>query len=142
MILLSDISLWSEFINLSGKDVWKLIKSSKKKSCILDPFPTSLLIDCPDFILSVITKVIGTSLQSGYFLDLWKTEVVNPLLEKAGLDRAFKNYRPVSNLLLINFKSIMSSNGLFALLQSAFQKNHSTETALLEVKNDHLMNNI
>ena len=34
----------------------------------------------------------------------------------------------------------MSSNGLYPDLQSAYVKNHRTETALLKVKNDILMN--
>lgn len=36
----------------------------------------------------------------------------------------------------------MSSNGIFSLLQFAYRKNHSTESALLEEKNDLLIINI
>ena len=36
----------------------------------------------------------------------------------------------------------MSSNGIFSLLQFACRKNHSTETALLEEKNDLLIMNM
>ena len=61
-----------------------------------------------------------------------------------------KNYRPVSNLSLIS-KIIekcvaeqlvhhIDSNGLNEIMQSAYKKHHSPETALLKVKNDSLQN--
>ena len=61
-----------------------------------------------------------------------------------------KNYRPVSNLSFIS-KIIekcvaeqlvhhIDSNGLNEIMQSAYKKHHSTETALLKVKSDILQN--
>ena len=62
----------------------------------------------------------------------------------------YKNFCPVSNLPYVSklversasdqLFAHMSSNGLYPELQSAYMKNHSTETALLRVKNDILMN--
>ena len=59
---------------------------------------TSLVINCIDVLLPVITKIINLSLESGSFASNWKCALVNPLLKKTGLDLVFKNYRPVSNV--------------------------------------------
>ena len=62
--------------------------------------PASLVINCIDVLLPVITKIINLFLKSGSFASNWKCALhgYNPLVKKTGLDLVFKNYRPVSNL--------------------------------------------
>lgn len=58
----------SKFSPLTEEKVRKLINSSTNKSCNLDPMPTSLVIDCIDVLLPIITKMINLSLECGLFL--------------------------------------------------------------------------
>ncbi len=72
------------------------------------------------------------------------------IAEKVGADFTFQNLRPVSNLPFISKLTEkaacnqthchMTVNNLFPPLQSAYRKNHSTETALLKITNDILLN--
>ena len=99
--------------------------------------------------MPVITKLINLSFDTGRFAEAWKEAPVLPSLKKPGLDFAFKNFRPVSNLSYISklseragaeqFMEHLTANKLHSQLQSAKTQQHSTETALLKVKNDMLM---
>ena len=132
-------------------DIKKLIMKSKSTSSDLDPFPTSLLKDCLDVLIEPITSIIDKSLQEGVFPDQCKKAYIRPLLKKTILDKnTLKNYRPVSNLSFISkilekvvayrLLSDMESNSMSNNLQSAYKKFHSTESALLKVENDVLLN--
>ena len=139
----------SKFNLLSQEEVHDLIRASNKKTCCLDPIPTILVLDCLDILLLVITKIIHYSLEHGVFPSVWKNALVFPL-KKDGLEPIFKNYRPVSNLQFISkltesavakqLQHHINMNNLFPSLQSSYRKFHSTESALLKVKNEILLN--
>ena len=97
-----------------------------------------------------VTDLVNHSLTKGYVPDQWKTALVTPLQKKVGSDTDFKNYRPVSNLPFISKiveKAVVDQllrhceeNALLPDCQSAYRRFSSTETALLKVQNDILLN--
>ena len=136
------------FAEISESDLSKLILKGNSKSCSLDPMPTSLLKQVPA-LMPVIHTIVNRSLQETTMPDPLKQAIVKPLIKKSTLDKEnLKNYRPVSNLPYIGkiiekvavnqIEQHLSSNNLHEPLQSAYQANHSTETALLKVTDDIL----
>jgi hypothetical protein len=86
------------------------------------------------------------SLHLGDVPILLKKAIIKPLLKSLGLELEKKKYRPVSNLSFLSKlieKAVAAQlidhlklNGLYDTFQSAYRQYHSTETALLRVKND------
>ena len=140
-----------DFTPLSTEEVKKLIQKSSKKSCTLDPMPTSLVVSVVDELLPSISLILNSSnsLSLGYFPEVWKAALVDPRLKKSGQAASLTNLRPVSNLQFISklteravcdqTAEHVSRSGLYPLLQSAYRAGHSTETALLKVQNDILL---
>ena len=132
------------FDPLSEDDVQKLIVNTGKKYCALDPTPTPLMLECLDTLLPVITSLINLSLECGVFTDIWMEAIGYPLLKKVDLGSSFSNLRLINNLSYISQlteKAVfqqpnnhLSLNALYPELQSAYRKCHSTETALLKVR--------
>ena len=71
--------------------------------------------------------------------------------KKSSLDKkVFKNFRPVSNLnfiskilervVAVQLYTHLDEAGLMTAFQSAYRKHHSTESALLNIHNDILLN--
>ena len=141
---------FTDFEPVTPDYVKKLITGSTNKSCSSDPVPTKLVKCCLDELTPIITKIINFSLEDGCFPDAWKGALVKPMLKKPNADLQFKNFRPVSNLPFLSkltekavanqTVNFMSTHNLHPEFQSAYRKGHSTETALLRVRNDILMN--
>ena len=127
----------------------RIILESSNASSKLDPIPTSLVKLCCHELAPIIAEIINLSFSEGIVPNHWKTALVLPLLKKFGLDFMFENFRPISNLpfvvksaekATISQLSIhCAANAPFPEYQSAYRKNHSTETALLNVQNDILL---
>ena len=121
----------------------------KAKSCELDDLPTDILKHILPTVISLITKIINMSLESGEFSESWKVAVVRPLLKKLGLALIMPNYRPVSNLsfiskvveraMLLQLSQHCQDFNLQPDYQSAYRPNYSCETAVLRISNDILL---
>ena len=100
----SSITPFDKFKVINEEDVNHLITKSGKKSCALDPMPTSFVIECTclGVLRSDITRLINLSLDSGLFSDDWKHAEVRPgVKNNSSFDPPFSNLRPISNLTFI-----------------------------------------
>jgi len=149
MTVNTNVNMMREFQPVSEEYIRKLITSGKKKSCHLDPIPTSLLIEALDILLPTITNIVNKSISENTMPQSFKSASVTPLLKKPSLDiEDKKNYRPVSNLpylskiiekaIVEQLNTHLTENNLHRSHQSAYRKGHSTETALLKIMNDLL----
>ena len=133
---------------ISSESVRKIIMDMQSKSCESDPINTKLLKKSIEEFLPSITKLINISLTEGVFARKWKTAILRPLLKKIGLDLICKNYRPVSNLPFLSkvVEKIVTEqvldhcfkHDLYPDHQSAYVKNRSCETAILNLVNNIL----
>ena len=141
-------SSFTEFKSVSPEELSKLIGPGFK-SCALDPIPASILKQCIDLLLPVISGIVNCSLEHCTVSDTMKEALVKPSLKKSSLDyELLKNYRPISNLpftakccekvVAHQLNQYLDANHLGEPLQSAYKRHHSTETALIRVQNDIL----
>ena len=123
---------FSSFQVVTDTEVLKFIKESPSKTCSLDPCPTHIVKQGIDILLPSLTKLVNLSLKNGIFPNPFKQAIVTPgHLSKEDL----KSYRPVSGL---SFLSKLVERIVAAQIrsQSAYKFGHSTETALLCIKNE------
>ena len=114
-----------------------IICMNTKKTCLFDPLPTSVLQPCFQSLAPAYTHIINMNLSQGKVPASLKEAIVIPLLKKQSLDPDVLYYRPVSNLLQLS-KTLerVVANQMSDMNQSTYRKHHSTETALICVKND------
>ena len=115
------------------------------------PWPTFLVLDYLDILITPITSIINASLEQGKCPNFFKQAHVTPILKKSSLDKEIlKNYSPVSNLdfiskileraVAVQLQTHLDKARLMTAFQSAYRKHHSTESALLNIHNDILLN--
>jgi hypothetical protein len=75
-----------DFKPTDEKELKKIIMSSKSKSCVLDPIPTTLLKSCIDCLLPTLVNIVNSSLSTSTFPTCYKSAIVTPLLQKDTLD--------------------------------------------------------
>ena len=123
--------------------------SAPSKTCILDSCPTGLLKECVDEVSPFIANLVNRSFDQGYIPKQLKQAVVTPILKKPNKIE-FSNFRPISNLPSLSklmeritvkqLSEYCESNSLEEPQQSAYRRGFSTETALLKITNDLLLN--
>jgi len=135
----------SSFQPLTIEEVHKLLSSMPTKSSSLDVLPCSLLKSCAEVFGPVITRLANLSMQTGKFPVSYKRTRVLPLLKKTALDSLSPaNYRPISNLSSVSkvierlvltrcLRPHLLGSANFSDYQSAYRKDNSTKTALLDV---------
>ena len=147
-VSLSDAGKLTELRPVS-EECLVLLKKLSNKCCLLDPVPTWLVKGNPACFVTFMTNVINVSFKSGCFPDLLKEAIVSPVIKKQNLDpNVLQNYRPVSNIKVMakvvemaaasRLTEHLNSCGLTEKFQSAYKPLHSTESALLRVKNDFI----
>ena len=124
---------FTTFQRVSTDDIDNFIKSSRVKTCALDPLPAPVLTKCLPILLPVITDIVNRSLDEAFLPNSLKTALIIPLLKKPNLNpEDLNNFRPVSNLPFISKlieKSVaaqlvqyIDDNSLSEKLQSAYKK--------------------
>ena len=113
------VSSFEKFEPLEMEAVKHLVLESNTKSCSLDPIPTSMVKECLDELLPVLHLLLITVCHQQYFL------------MNFGLDLAFGNFRPISNLQFVSkltekavfnqTHSYLVSNSLFPLCQFSYR---------------------
>ena len=147
---LPPIQLLTQFAPTTREEVEKLVSASNAKSCDLDPAPTEIVKKLIHILSQIITLIINKSFQSGTVPADMKKALVRPTLKEHWLDTEdAANYRPVSNLSFLSkimekvvdcrLDKHLNQNTLLSNHQSAYRKNHSTETTLVKVQNDILV---
>ena len=141
-----DCPTLSDFRPATEKEITRAISDSSLASCELDPLPTQLVKNSPA-IIPWFTQIVNLSLQSGTVPQDMKHAIIRPLIKNNSLDsNILKNFRPVSNLSFLSkltervvanrITDHVTINDLAEHSQSAYRRFHSTETAVLKIKND------
>ena len=133
----------SSFTSLIEEDIKCFIGKSSKKSCSSDPMPIPLVVDRLDVLRPVVSMMINLSLQTGSFPDSWKHADVRPRHSPTYAPSVTYHYfasKLTEQAVFLQMHDYLSTHNPYPLAQSSYRQHHNTETALLKVKNDILLN--
>ena len=122
---------------------------STTKATGLDKVPVRLLKLCVNEVADSLTSIINLNFETATFPDIWKIPRVTPIFKSR--DKSVqRNYRPISVLPVISkicernvhvtFLSWLQKFRLLMENQSAYLKNHSCVTALIDITATLLLN--
>ena len=96
-------AVFDTFHPLSSDVLSCLIRKLNKTTCVLDPFPTKLLMSHLSSILDIIICIVNLCFSSSVFPTPCKSSINFAFFEKPGLDpEILKNYRHVTNLSFVS----------------------------------------
>ena len=139
------------FKRVSPETVFKIISSlENNKATGMDGVSVKILKSGSPFLSHILSFLFNNSMLSGKVPKCWKTKRISPLF-KEGDPEDCNNYRPISILPVVmkifekivnhQISEFIDSNNLITNFQSGFRKNHSTDTAVLEVT-DFILNEL
>ncbi len=70
------------FSSIGNEELYKLVKSSKPTTCMLDPIPSKLLKEVLPEVIDPLLNIINSSLSLGYVPKTFKLAVIKPLIKK------------------------------------------------------------
>jgi len=80
--LVSCSSSLTEFNTVSPDKLSRLLGGSGLKVCLLDPLPGSLMKNCVDLLLPIVTEIVDCSLESHTVPHVMEEALVRPILKK------------------------------------------------------------
>ncbi len=127
------------FSTIGEEELYKLVKSAKPTTWMLDPFPSKILKEVLPEVIDPLLAIINSSLSLEYVPKKFKLAVIKPLIKKHNIDpKDLVNYRPISNLPFLSkiiekvassqLYSFLEKNDICEDFQSGFKPPHSTET--------------
>ncbi len=70
------------FSTIGEEELYKLVKSAKPTTCMLDPIPSKLLKEVLPEVIDPLLDIINSSLSLGYVPKTFKLAVIKPLIKK------------------------------------------------------------
>ncbi len=107
------------YYTIGEEEFYKLVKSAKSTTCLLDPIPSKLLKEVLPEVIDPLLAIINSSLSLGYVPKSFKMAVIKPLIKKPQLDpKDLVNYRQISNLPFLSkiLEKVVSSQ-LYSFLE-------------------------